>query len=304
MKKKLNVEKKDGGDTKNFNRKDFCEEDSYKEDFYKKDFCKKGLHTGEKVTAERFRAAAETFVPEREKRGDALKEIRKTIHERPMYQTAQAAIPLRNLLLIELRHISASFWIVQGILAGSLVLLLKKVSMNHGALPDYLCWISLLAAWMGVLGCCSLGRHFSRGMAELEQSCYFNLPQLWTMKMTLSGAADILVLALGSGGIAWQTNLPFGQVSLYVLVPFVLSNVCCLLFFTALRGSRNRYGQLVLAFVTGLLAIAVSSLPMEAYTKGSLWAWAAVFSGGTGIYLCQLRYLYGKIRRGEMVCWN
>ncbi len=290
MKKNLSVGNKDDCNTAGFGRK-------------AKDFRRKDSNTDEKAAAERLRAAAETLVPEKEKRGDALRQIRKNIHEKTMCQTDQI-ISLRNLFVIQLRHISPSFWIIQGILAGSLALLLKKISMDDGALPDYLRWISVLAAWMGVLGCCSLGRHFSQGMAELEQSCYFNLPQLWTIKMTLSGAADVLVLALGSGTIAGKTNLPFGQVCLYVMVPFVLSNICCLLFFTALRGSRNRYGQLVLALMTGLLAAAVSSLPMEAYAKGSLWAWAAVFSGGIGIYLCQLRYMYGKIRRGEIVCWN
>ena len=290
MKKNLSVGNKDDCNTAGFGRK-------------AKDFRRKDSNTDEKAAAERLRAAAETLVPEKEKRGDALRQIRKNIHEKTMCQTDRT-IPLGNLFLIQLRHISPSFWIIQGILAGSLALLLKKISMDDGALPDYLRWISVLAAWMGVLGCCSLGRHFSQGMAELEQSCYFNLPQLWTIKMTLSGAADVLVLALGSGTIAGKTNLPFGQVCLYVMVPFVLSNICCLLFFTALRGSRNRYGQLVLALMTGLLAAAVSSLPMEAYAKGSLWAWAAVFSVGIGIYLCQLRYMYGKIRRGEIVCWN
>ena len=290
MKKNLSVGNKDDCNTAGFGRK-------------AKDFRRKDSNTDEKAAAERLRAAAETLVPEKEKRGDALRQLRKNIHEKTMCQTDRT-IPLGNLFVIQLRHISPSFWIIQGILAGSLALLLKKISMDDGALPDYLRWISVLAAWMGVLGCCSLGRHFSQGMAELEQSCYFNLPQLWTIKMTLSGAADVLVLALGSGTIAGKTNLPFGQVCLYVMVPFVLSNICCLLFFTALRGSRNRYGQLVLALMTGLLAAAVSSLPMEAYAKGSLWAWAAVFSGGIGIYLCQLRYMYGKIRRGEIVCWN
>ena len=290
MKKNLSVGNKDDCNTAGFGRK-------------AKDFRRKDSNTDEKAAAERLRAAAETLVPEKEKRGDALRQIRKNIHEKTMCQTDRT-IPLGNLFLIQLRHISPSFWIIQGILAGSLALLLKKISMDDGALPDYLRWISVLAAWMGVLGCCSLGRHFSQGMAELEQSCYFNLPQLWTIKMTLSGAADVLVLALGSGTIAGKTNLPFGQVCLYVMVPFVLSNICCLLFFTALRGSRNRYGQLVLALMTGLLAAAVSSLPMEAYAKGSLWAWAAVFSGGIGIYLCQLRYMYGKIRRGEIVFCN
>ena len=206
---------------------------------------------------------------------------------------------------MELRYISPGFWILQGSLVALLAALLEKTALDGGALPDYLRWISVLAAWMGVLGCSSLGRHFSRGMAELEQSCYFNLPQLWTIRMALSGAVDILALVLGSGRIAERTNLPLAQVCVYVLVPFVLSNVAVLLLFTALRGGRGRYGLLVTALAAGLLA-AVPGLASggEAYGTARLWAWTAALFAGTGLYLWQLKVMYGKIRRGETICWN
>ncbi len=174
---------------------------------------------------------AASLAPGEAGRSQALVGIRQAVQEKTIYRHPSP----RELLLVELRYISPGFWILQGSLVALLAALLEKTALDGGALPDYLRWISVLAAWMGVLGCSSLGRHFSRGMAELEQSCYFNLPQLWTIRMALSGAVDILALVLGSGRIAERTNLPLAQVCVYVLVPFVLSNVAVLLLFTALR---------------------------------------------------------------------
>ena len=104
-----------------------------------------------------------------------------------------------------------------------------------------------------------------------------------------------IVEKIGSGGMA----------VVYVLVPFVLSNVAVLLLFTALRGGRGRYGLLVTALAAGLLA-AVPGLASggEAYGTARLWAWTAALFAGTGLYLWQLKVMYGKIRRGETICWN
>ena len=248
-----------------------------------------------------LKEASLSLAPGEVQRAQAMTEIRKAVRKKII----QRQPSLRELLMVELRYISPGFWVLQGSLVLLLAALLEKTSLDGGALSDYLRGISVLAAWMGVLGCSSLGRHFSRGMAELEQSCYFNLPQLWTIRMALSGAVDILALSLGSGWIAGKTDLPFAQVSVYVLVPFVLSNVAVLLLFTALRGGRGRYGLLVTALAAGLLA-AVPGLASggEAYGTARLWAWTAALFAGTGLYLWQLKVMYGKIRRGETICWN
>ncbi len=261
---------------------------------------KKGRKREDEVR-DHLKEASLSLAPREEQRAQAMAEIRKAVREKTMRRQPSP----RELLLVELRYISPGFWILQGSLVALLAALLEKTSLDGGALPDYLRGISVLAAWMGVLGCSSLGRHFSRGMAELEQSCYFNLPQLWTIRMALSGAVDILALVLGSGRIAQRTGLPLAQVCVYVLVPFVLSNVAMLLFLTVLRGGRGRYGLLVAALAAGALAAVPGLTPGgEAYEAARLWAWTAALLAGIGLYLWQLKVMYGKIRRGETICWN
>ncbi len=248
----------------------------------------------------KFRETAASLSPEEPGRTEAIARIGLEVREKVVHR----APPRENLLLIQLQYISPGFWLLQGAVVVMLVIWVEKTSMVRGGLRDFLNWTSILAAWMGVLGCGDMGRHFSRGVAELEQSCYFNLLQLWTIRMILSGSVDIVVLMFCSVRIAEYTVMPFVQVSLYILVPFVLSNVFCLLFVTGLRGGRGWYGQIVAAFVTGILAAVQTRIPAHFYTMAFIWVWVAALLAGGLLLAWQLRYMYEKIRRGEVLCWN
>lgn len=208
-----------------------------------------------------------------------------------------------ELFRIQLQYISPTFWVIQGAFLAAVVFLLERTNRMGGELCSYLWWGSLTAAWMGAAVCGELGRHLSRGMAELEQSCYFNLPQLWTMRMILSGSVDIILLGVCSGGIARSAGAPLGQVCVYLLAPFVLSNLCCLWAVTAFRGGRSRYGGLLMAFMTVLLARTLSLRP-EAYEAEHFGVWVAALLFGMGLWIKQLRQCYRKIARGEILCWN
>lgn len=240
------------------------------------------------------------LAPGEERKESVMQEIERCIARKRIRNTPS----WHELAWIELQYISPMFWIAQAGLVAALILLLEHTSLHRGELKDYLQWISVMAAWMGVLTCGDLGRHFSRGMAELEQSCYFNLPQMWTIRMILSGTADILILMLCGTRIAEDTYVPFLQVCLYILVPFVLSNVVCLMLVTGLRSARGGYGQLVTGFLTGSIAAAIVMIPSELYAKAYVWRWGMLLLAGTIFYFWQLQRIYGKIRRGEALCWN
>lgn len=204
---------------------------------------------------------------------------------------------------IQLQYISPMFWVIQGAFLAAVALLLERTNRAGGGLCHYLWWGSLTAAWMGAAVCGELGRHLSRGMAELEQSCYFNLPQMWTMRMILSGSVDIVLLGVCSVGIARSVRAPLGQVCVYLLAPFVLSNLCCLWAVTVFRGSRSRYGRLIMAFLMALLAV-TPSLGPEAYEAEHFGVWVAALFFGTGLWIKQLRQCYRKIAGGEILCWS
>lgn len=240
------------------------------------------------------------LTPDVDRKERGLQELEQSIAQKRIRSTPS----WYELMRIELQYISPVFWILQGVLVMVLIFLLERTSVAKGELKEYLQWISALAAWMGVLTCSDLGRHFSRGMAELEQCCYFNLPQIWTIRMILSGTVDMLILLSGSVRISEKTFVPFVQVCLYILVPFVLSNAACLLLITAFRSVRGGYGQLVTAFLAGSIAAAFAMVPSDFYANTFVWRWIVVLLAGTLIYFWQLRLVYSKIRRGEALCWT
>ena len=242
---------------------------------------------------------SKTLTPDPERKSRSMVVLRRAVSEKRLpYKPS----PL-DLMGIQLQYISPGFWVLQGCLLLVVVFLLWHTSSIQGELVDYLWWGSVTAAWMGMLVCGDLGRHLSRGMAELEQSCYFNLPQMWTIKMILTGGADILILGFCCGGIAYNTHTPIWQVSVYLLVPFVLSNLCCLLLLTIFRGKKGHGTQLALAIVTAMAALG-PSLTVWSYTWNFLWTWVMALAVGSALLAGQLRQCYKKISRGEILCWN
>lgn len=247
-----------------------------------------------------FWEQARTLTPSKTQRSQSLNTIKtaaagKTFHRTPSF---------RELLCTQLQYISPSFWLLQGSFVVLLIVILNQIDLTRRNLTDYLYWISVLAAWMGTAVCSSLDRHFSRRMAELEQSCYLNITQMWTVKMILSGCMDIIMLVFCCGKIALDTALPFGQVCVYVLVPFVLSNLYCLFMLTALRFGRLRYGLPILAFSAGVGAVLLTKLPPIFYTLSFLWIWCILLAAGTILLFCQIKRINKKIWKGEMLCWN
>ena len=243
--------------------------------------------------------AASELKPDSHKKAESLLLIRNHINAKEVRNTPS----LSELIWIQVQYITPVFWVLQGGLLILLILLLYQLPEQMTELTDYLWWSSIAAAWMGVLSNAVLGGHFSNRMAELEQSCYINLSQMWTIRMMLTTGVDICILTMFSGGIAARTDTFFGRIAMYLLVPFMLSNICCLLLIGALRGSREKYTLAALAVVTALLAMSPSVFP-EAYTAAYLWVWFCLLVLGAVIFTGQIRNCYNRMTRGEMICWN
>lgn len=248
---------------------------------------------------EKIWKTASELNPDPYKKKESLVLIQNCIHSKKIRNTPA----LSELVWIQLQYITPVFWVLQGGLLCLLILILYRLPRQKMELTDYLWWSSIAAAWMGVLSNGALGRHFSNRMAELEQSCYINLSQMWTIRMILTTGVDICTLTVFSGGIASRTDTFFGRIAMYLLVPFMLSNVCCLLMVSAIRGGRGKYTLAALAVITALLAMSPSVFP-KAYTTAYLWVWFCLLVSGAAIFAGQIRNCYSRMTRGEMICWN
>ena len=257
------------------------------------------IHEQEVRTDEKIWQTASELKPDPHRKKESLILIQSCINAKKIRNTPS----LSELVWIQLQYITPVFWVCQGGLLLLLILFLYRLRGQRAELTDYLWWSSVAAAWMGVFSNGTLGRHFSNRMAELEQSCYINLSQMWTIRMILTSGVDICILTVFSGGIAARTDTFFGRIAMYLLVPFMLSNICCLLMISALRGSRGKYTLAALAVIMALLAMSPAVFP-EAYTTAYLWVWFCLLVLGVAIFVGQIRSCYSRMTRGEMICWN
>lgn len=242
---------------------------------------------------------AAELIPDANRRKESLFFLQDAVREKKLRYTPS----FTELMRIQLQYITPFFWLVQGGILLFMILFFCRLSSRDAKLTEYLWWSSIAAAWMGVLSHGTYVSHFSHGMTELEQSCYINLSQMWTIRMILCTSADIIILTAFSGGVAVDTETPFGRVAVYLLVPFVLSNVCSLFLLNVLRGGRGRFGQAALAVLMAMIAVSPSVAP-PIYTAAYLWVWFTALIFGAVIFIGQIRSCYNKMMRGEMLCWS
>lgn len=233
------------------------------------------------------------------KRDAAMLHIREAIAQKQLRVRPSSWELLRMLV----QNITKEYWIGQGIFVLTAYFCLHQMKLLRAEKGDYLLWFSLGAALMGLIGICELGKHVSYHMMELEQSCYFNLKQVWTINMILFGSVDILVLSCLSAVISRRTQMEFAAICVYLFVPFVLSNLCYLLLFTAVRCGGRRYWQLAAGAAMGVLSVVPSLVPRVYYIT-YLWVWILILAVGVVLLMAEFCTVNKRFTQGEVLCWN
>lgn len=228
------------------------------------------------------------------RREEALEQIRKEVRTyRPPVRATWG-----RLLYEQLAYLTPSYWMAQGFFVAAAFLLcaVARRGMENGNVTwlDFVALGSVVAAGMGIGAVTELSHSISCHMAELEQTCYFNLGQLWAMKMAVFGCGDLCVLAILIVGMPGRERMGAAALGLYFLVPFVISNICYLFLLTVKRETNSRWKQSVAAVFLAGLAMMPSAFP-EAYSRAALPVWLAVLAGGIVLLALEIRGLYRKL---------
>lgn len=203
----------------------------------------------------------------------------------------------------QLRYQTWSFWAMQGsllMLAFVLIRYLNKAGSEEGF------FITVCSVFMVLTGnvCLSgTGRLFSWHMAELEQTLYLNLKQMVSIQMLLAGIMDLLVLSLFVIFCGGRYDTGTAAYLLYMLVPFLWSDILYLHMLTALRGGMRGYRQLSVGLISAVLAVSPVLLE-DSYRPEYLTVWGIIAAIGIGVLIFEVRRLLGKIEGGEGLCLN
>lgn len=207
-----------------------------------------------------------------------------------------------EMIKLQFSSLTTGAWCLQMIFLLSLFaierFLRTKTQMDgRGIFPA----LSVCMVLGAVVGVNELSRHFSYKVAEIEQSCYLNLSQLWLMRTCILNGLDVLAAILF--GIMRAQDYGFGwfSFSVYVLTPFFVANAGLLVLVTA--GRERGRGRWFPAAVLAGAGLWVQAFCPHIYEKMWLPVWIFILTVSILVCMGQMRII-GKKMEGEGLCWN
>ena len=208
-----------------------------------------------------------------------------------------------KIALLQFGYAEKKHWAYQGIIFVLMSALLYKTGLLERKYVDIITAGSVMTSLLGLIGILALGRLFSHHMGEIEAVCYFNLGQLAGMRMLLYGIIDIIVVGILSGIVSGKTAFGWFPSSIYLLVPFVISNIVYLMVFSVVRGRAQGFVFTVTGIFLALIFAMAGAYPWL-YEKAQFAGWIIVFIFAMGIFFAEISCFMKKIEKGEVVCLN
>lgn len=191
----------------------------------------------------------------------------------------------------------------QGLMLLAAMLLTLFLNRKNAEGIDSIIICSVFLVFAGNICLSSVGRLFSWHMAELEQTLYLNLKQMICIHMLEAGLVDLMILSLLTGFTGGLRSVGTGAYLLYMLVPFLWSDILYLYMLTAFRNALSGYLQFSAGLVCGLLA-AFPAFFEEAYEAACLPLWGAAGAVGAVLLAVEIYRILGKIEGGDSLCLN
>ena len=194
----------------------------------------------------------------------------------------------------QMRFQPLTHWLTMGILLLSAMLLALWFRRKNSGNLEMLTVYSVFFVFAGNICLSQIARLFSCHMAELEQTLYLNLRQMVCIRMLEAGIANLVILT-AILSITGETN-PFGLGTslIYMLAPFLWSNILYLHMLTCLRNT----GSVFLSSALGLLCGAAALFPVlwePAYRPEHLIIWKGLTIAGEFLLAAEIVNLLGKI---------
>lgn len=191
----------------------------------------------------------------------------------------------------------------QGAVLLSAMLLSVWLNQKQIADTDSITVCSVFLVFAGNICLSGVARLFSRHMAELEQTLYLNLKQMVCIRMLEAGILDLVILCILTGLTGRFNSAGTKVCLLYMLVPFLWSDVLYLHMLTAFRNGLAGYRQISAGILCGLLALFPVMLE-DAYETAALPWWCAFGLAGALLLGAEIYGILGKIEGGDSLCLN
>ncbi|MCM1155252.1 MAG: hypothetical protein NC314_00135 [Roseburia sp.] len=253
----------------------------------------------DKDIQERFRITDRLVMVDERRKKESLQILQKCVEDKQMTVLESR----RRILFNQIRYMDKSAAGTHALFGVFLLLIVILLHQRSTDKEDIILVSMVLSGVLGVVSVAEIGRIFYPGLAELSESCYFNVRQIVALHMSLAGIVDLTVLGVGIFivGAGWKMNLM--QIGLYVLVPFVFAQVCCLGVLLSEAGRKNFYLLIMVGIFLAVFYMILASVP-GLYRISALGVWGTALLAGLLLLGIQIKKLFRGIKRGELLCMN
>lgn len=235
--------------------------------------------------------------PDEKRKADCLQVIQQAVRQKRI----QKRPSFMENVWKQLRFQTWQHWAAHGSVLLLSILFVLRLHRPDTSLADSIAACSVFLVFAGNICLSSVARLFSRHMAELEKTLYLDLKQMVCIHMLEAGIADLIVLGIlaGFSGSRLQTGI-FAYM-LYLLVPFLWSEVFYLHMLTRARSAFSSFRQLCAAVCSAVLAL-VPSFWKDAYLPDTVLVWGLFAMAGGWLLVMEIRSVFGAIDMGDCLC--
>ena len=220
-----------------------------------------------------------------------------------MEKQKNSVISEKTVLFHQVYYMDKLFFIIYGILI-CLGIIIVRIFQYTGIKQNEM--IMVCMAGSGILSITSISmidKLFFGKIGELGESCYFNTKQCVATWLVLSGGINIAMLLLAVSYLNYHWKAGLLQAGLYILTPYLLSNVVALVILSMKTRERklSLFGMSVV-FLSISYGV-IGSIP-GVFLTTALWMWAVAFLLSVLLSAMQIKRLFGKLEKGEILCTN
>lgn len=248
---------------------------------------------------DRFRQEEQTIIIDDRRKADAMTLFKKNIAEKQIHGINSKM----HILLNQLRYMDKKAMLAHALFCVVLLLVIM-VMKRYGVDKDNVISCSvILSGVLGIVSVAGISRIFFSGIAEIGESCYFNVRQIVALHMSISGIINLTGLSVGIIFVGIQWKIKLLQAGLYILTPFVAVQCCCLHALLTKAGRKNSYSLIMLGIFLIILYAILVSIP-NLYNIAASAVWMLAFITGVLLLGIEIRLLFKGIKKGEILCMN
>ncbi|MCI8892490.1 MAG: hypothetical protein HFH34_14380 [Eubacterium sp.] len=244
-----------------------------------------------------YEKETQRFPPDEARKAESLRVIQQAVFQKRMQRRPSFAENVWN----QLRFQTWQHWAAQGSVLLFAMIFVLRIQNLCESLPNSIAACSVFLVFAGNICLSSIARLFSRHMAELEKTLYLDLKQMVCIHMLEAGIFDLLVLGILAGFSASRLHTGFFAYVIYLLVPFLWSEIFYLHMLTHARCAISSFRQLSAAACCGILAL-FPSFWKNAYLPETIPVWILLSAAGCFLLAAEIRSVFSSIDTGDRLC--